>query len=60
MDCLEELYRSLGEQLLDNLKRQNLRPAVMREVVARLDQIAPSNISVPEPSTSAGGGSQSR
>ena len=60
MDCLEELYRCLGEHLLDNLKRQNLRPAVFREVVARLDQIAPSNIALPEPSTSAGGGSRNR
>jgi hypothetical protein len=48
LDCLQEVYRVLGEPLLDNLKRQSIRPASLREVVARLDAIAPTNMCVPD------------
>ena len=50
----------LGETLVTELKRQNIRPAVFREVIGKLDQIAPSGVSLPDPSggptSSAGGG----
>lgn len=39
LDCLQELYRALGATLLDNLRRQSIRPAALREVAARLDQV---------------------
>ena len=62
MDCLEELYRVLGEALVTDLKKQNIRTAVFREVIGKLDQIAPSGIALPEASvtSSAGGGSTLR
>ncbi len=39
LDCLQELYRALQGVLVDNIRKQNIRPAVLREVVARLDQV---------------------
>lgn len=50
MECLQEIYRVLGDALLDNLKKQNVRPGVYREMILRLDEVCPTNITVPEPS----------
>ena len=47
IDCLQELYQVMGESLLDVIRRQQLRPAALREVVLRLDAVAPTNLVVP-------------
>ena len=53
LDCLQELYRSLDTALVENLKRQNIRHAALKEVVARLDQIKPCNLLPPPGSSDA-------
>ena len=47
----------LRTELLHNLARQNIRPSVYREVIARLNAVAPTNVAVPDP---ASGSSRSR
>lgn len=57
MDCLQEIYRVLGQTFLDNIVSQNIRPVFFKEIVARLDEIAPTNFVVQEsapPSASPG------
>lgn len=59
LECLQEFYKELGQPLLENLINQNIRPAVFKEVIARLDKWAPTGITVPEgpAATSAAPGS---
>eukprot|EP00798_Chlamydomonas_sp_ICE-L_P002324 gene2324-8616_t len=48
IDCLREIYRVLGEPLVDNLKSQSIRPAAMRELILRLDEVAPTHLALPD------------
>jgi hypothetical protein len=40
LETLEEAYKVLQEQLIDIINQHNLRPALLREVYARLEQVA--------------------
>ncbi len=59
-DCLQEMYRVLGPVLVDSLTQQGLRPAVLRDLATRLDQVAPTNLlallAATSPDGGAGGG----
>eukprot|EP00200_Dunaliella_tertiolecta_P007760 CAMPEP_0202389096 /NCGR_PEP_ID=MMETSP1127-20130417/81105_1 /ASSEMBLY_ACC=CAM_ASM_000462 /TAXON_ID=3047 /ORGANISM="Dunaliella tertiolecta, Strain CCMP1320" /LENGTH=266 /DNA_ID=CAMNT_0048990739 /DNA_START=32 /DNA_END=829 /DNA_ORIENTATION=- len=59
LECLQEIYRVLRGELLENLKRQNIRSAMYREVIARLNVIAPTDIIVPDGPPSGGSNSSS-
>ncbi|KAJ9519960.1 hypothetical protein QJQ45_014686 [Haematococcus lacustris] len=56
-ECLKELWVVLDNVLLDNLKKQNIRPAVFKEVLTYLDEARPTNYTLPDnpapPSTAA-------
>eukprot|EP00878_Enallax_costatus_P031208 GHUV01034104.1.p1 GENE.GHUV01034104.1~~GHUV01034104.1.p1 ORF type:complete len:529 (+),score=166.68 GHUV01034104.1:627-2213(+) len=39
VECLEEVYRVYGEQLIDIINRHSLRPAHMNAIYARLQQL---------------------
>lgn len=58
-ECLQEVYRVLGDSLLENLRRQSLRPVVYKEIVSRLDEISPTGITVQETALAAQGPSNS-
>ncbi|GAX84118.1 hypothetical protein CEUSTIGMA_g11541.t1, partial [Chlamydomonas eustigma] len=60
LECLEELYRVLGSVLTENLKRQSIRLPLFKEVVARLNQIAPTDVNLPEHSNSTGSAAGNR
>ncbi len=38
VECLEEIYKVIGDQLVDMLSRHTLRPAQLKEIYARLAQ----------------------
>ena len=50
----------LGPVLVDSLTQQGLRPAVLRDLATRLDQVAPTNLlallAATSPDGGAGGG----
>lgn len=39
IECLEEVYKVYGEQLIDIISRHNLRPAHLNSIFARLQQM---------------------
>jgi hypothetical protein len=54
-ECLEELYRVMGEPLIDLIAAAGLRPALLREIYGRLGNPAAA-AAVASPPRSAGGG----
>jgi CLIP-associating protein 1/2 len=46
IECLQEMYKVLGASLVDHLRRQSIRPAIYKEMVAKLDEIEPTGIVV--------------
>ena len=64
IECLEEVYKVLGEQLVDIIGEHNLRPAHLREIYARISDLGPlppsaclSDRGTPLPPPSVGGDS---
>lgn len=52
VECLEEVYKVFGEQLVDFISRHNLRPAHLNSIYARLAQLGADVM--PAPTASAG------
>lgn len=55
VECLEEVYRVVGEPLIDVISHAGLRPAQLREIYARLGQTARA-AAVPMSAATSGGG----
>jgi hypothetical protein len=62
IECLEEVYKVLGEQLVDIIGGHNLRPAHLREIYSRISDLGPlppsaclSDRGTPLPPPSVGG-----
>eukprot|EP00882_Tetradesmus_deserticola_P019224 GHRQ01020678.1.p1 GENE.GHRQ01020678.1~~GHRQ01020678.1.p1 ORF type:complete len:395 (+),score=156.04 GHRQ01020678.1:455-1639(+) len=56
IECLEEVYKVCGEQLVDIISSHNLRPAHLNSIYTRLAQLGADVVPGPVPSGSMGGG----
>jgi hypothetical protein len=55
IECLEEVYKVCGEQLVDIISSHNLRPAHLNSIYTRLAQLGADVVPGPVPSGSMGG-----
>jgi hypothetical protein len=55
IECLEEVYKVCGEQLVDIISSHNLRPAHLNSIYTRLAQLGADVAPGPVPSGSMGG-----